>query len=381
VVADTEKDGPAAPAAVKPYRVLSLDGGGMRGIYTAAFLDRLVVQLARTRGAESLDLGKGFDLITGTSTGAIVASALAVGRPLGEIVKLYRDHGREIFPHRIKGTLSAIWRMFVGGSYVRQGDAVLRAALTDVLKGATMLDVFNKRGISLSIPAVAMSSHRSWVFKKTPASGARDDHYPLVDVCMASSAAPIFRSLAAVKDPNGDHGIIQVFADGGLWANNPIMVGLVDALACAPRDAPIEIFSLGTCSRPEGELILPSKVHRSILRWKMGAEAAGLSITAQEFAFDNMARFLGNKFTELGRPVRRLRFPNKDVPAEMMKFLALDDARPVAMHRLIQQASNDADLAKSACDDPNNQEGQMVKALMMSLPAMPKTGVKMEATT
>src|SRR5258708_465160 len=101
----------------------------MRGIYTAAFLDRLVVQFARTRGAESLDLGKGFDLITGTSTGAIVASALAVGRPMGEIVKLYRDHGREIFPHRIKGTLSAIWRMVVRGRYVRQRHTVLRPAL------------------------------------------------------------------------------------------------------------------------------------------------------------------------------------------------------------------------------------------------------------
>lgn len=52
----------------------------MRGIYTAVFLDRLVIQFARTRREESLDLGKGFDLITGTSTGAIVASALAVGR-------------------------------------------------------------------------------------------------------------------------------------------------------------------------------------------------------------------------------------------------------------------------------------------------------------
>jgi hypothetical protein len=369
------------PAPVKPYRVLSLDGGGMRGIYTAAFLDRLVIQFARTRREESLDLGKGFDLITGTSTGAIVASALAVGRPMSDIVKLYSEHGRQIFPHRIKGTPSAIWRMFVGGRYVRKGDAVLRAALACVLKGMTMVDVFDKRGISLSIPAVAMSSHRSWVFKKTAASGVRDDHYPLVDVCMASSAAPIFRSLAAVKDPNGDHGVMQVFADGGLWANNPIMVGLVDALACAPKGAPIEIYSLGTCSRPEGELIAPSKVHRSILGWKMGAEAAGLSITAQEFAFDNMARFLGNKFTELGRPVRRLRFPNKDVPASMMKFLALDDARPKALNRLIQQASNDADLAKSACDDPNNPEGQMVKALMMSLPAMPKTGVNMEEAT
>ncbi|WP_240537220.1 patatin-like phospholipase family protein [Bradyrhizobium elkanii] len=379
MIADSENAGQLSD--VEPYRVLSLDGGGMRGIYTAAFLDRLVTQFARTRGVESLDLGKGFDLITGTSTGAIVGCALAVGRPMGEIVRMYRDHGRQIFPHRIKGTASAVWRMFVGGRYVRKGDRVLRKALAEVLKETTILDVFEKRGISLSIPAILMSSHRSWVFKKTPKSGVRDDRYKLVDVCMASSAAPIFRSLAAVDDPNNDHGVEQVFADGGLWANNPIMVGLTDALACAPAGAPIQIFSLGTCSRPEGELIPLRKVHRSILGWKMGADAAALSITAQEFAFDNMARFIGNKLTELGRPVVRLRFPNKDVPAEMMKYLALDDARPEAVKRLIQQASNDADIAKSACDDPNNADGRMVKALMMSLPEMPKTGVKMETTT
>ena len=55
---------------------------------------------------------------------------------------------------------------------------------------------------------------------------------------MASSAAPIFRSLAVVDDPNNDHGVEQVFADGGLWANNPIMLGLADALACAPLGHP-----------------------------------------------------------------------------------------------------------------------------------------------
>lgn len=378
MVAGTEEDAPAMSAADKPYRVLSLDGGGMRGVYTAAFFDRLVTQFARTRGVESLDLGKGFDLITGTSTGAIVACALAVGRPMGEIAGLYRSRGRNIFPHRIKGTASAVWRMFVGGRYVREGDAALRAALDGVLGKTTMLDVYDRRGISLSIPSVLMGSHASWVFKKTPVSGVRDNLYPLVDVCMASSAAPIFRSLAAIDDPNGDHGVMQVFADGGLWANNPVLVGLTDALACAPKGAAIQIFSLGTCSRPEGELIEPADVHRSILGWKMGAEAAALSITAQEFAFDNMARLIANQFTALGRNVRILRFPRKAVPAEMMKYLALDDARPKAVRRLIQQASVDADLAKSACDDPGNADGRIVRALMSGLPDMPKTGVTME---
>jgi uncharacterized protein len=307
--------GSGVSASTRPYRVLSLDGGGMRGIYTAAFLDRLVTLFARRRNEVALDLGKGFDLITGTSTGAIVGCALAVGRPISEVVSLYRDRGREIFPHRINGNLSTIWRALQGGRYVRAGDHALRESLTGVLQNTTILDVYDKRGISLSIPTVLMSSHRSWVFKKTPKSGHRDDLYKLVDICMASSAAPIFRSMAAVEDPNGQHGVPQVFVDGGLWANNPIMVGLVDALMCAPKGAPIEIYSSGTCSRPEGELIDRCRVHRSLLGWKMGAEAAGVSITAQEYAFDNMARFLANKFTELGVPVKRLRFPNRDVPA------------------------------------------------------------------
>ena len=187
----------------------------MRGIYTAAFLGRLTDQFARIRGKSALDLGRGFDLITGTSTGAIVGCALAVGRPLLEIVELYRLHGSKIFPHRIKGKASAIFRAARGSTYVRQGDQALRQALAAVLGDTTMLDVYASRGISLSVPAVLMSTHRAWVFKKTPRSGVRDDGYPLVDVCMATSAAPIYRSLAAIDDPNTQGGPKQVFADGG----------------------------------------------------------------------------------------------------------------------------------------------------------------------
>ena len=152
----------------RPYRVLSLDGGGMRGTYTAAFLGRLTDQYCRIRNEAALDLGRGFDLITGTSTGAIVGCALAVGRPMSEIVGLYREHGPKIFPHRIAGKGSAICRATQGSRYVRAGDKALRHALEAVLGDTTMLDVFCRRGISLSIPAVLMSEHRAWVFKKTP---------------------------------------------------------------------------------------------------------------------------------------------------------------------------------------------------------------------
>ena len=358
----------------RPYRVLSLDGGGMRGIYTGAFLARLTDQFGRIRGESAVDLGRGFDLITGTSTGAIVGCALAVGRPMSEIVGLYREHGPKIFPHRIAGKGSAIYRATQGSRYVRAGNTALSEALEEVLGGTTMLDVYRGRGISLSIPAVLMSEHRAWVFKKTPSSGVRDDNYPLVDVCMASTAAPIYRSLAAIDDPNTSGSPQQVFADGGLWANNPIIVGLVDALTIAAPDRPIEIFSLGTCPRPEGDHLDAGSAHRSMLDWSLGADVAPLSISAQEFAFDHMARLLANAISNCGRPIRRVRFPNKPVPASMMQFLALDDTRQEAMDRLMGQAHTDADLTKSVCDDPNSEDGKMIRRLMYELPTMPASG-------
>lgn len=358
----------------RPFRVLSLDGGGMRGIYTGAFLARLTDQFARIRNKSALDLGLGFDLITGTSTGAIVGCALAVGRPMSEVVALYREHGPKIFPHRLTGKRSAIYRASQGDRFVRAGDKALREALKSVLGTTTMVEVFAGRGISLAIPAVLMSEHRAWVFKKTAKSGVRDDRYPLVDVCMATSAAPIYRSLAAINDPNTPAGPQQVFADGGLWANNPIMVGLVDALTIAAPDRAIEIFSLGTCPRPEGDHLDAESAHRSMLDWRLGADVAPLSISAQEFAFDHMARLLANAISGCGRQIRRVRFPNKPVPASMMPYLALDDTRPEAMDRLVAQANTDADLTKSACDDPNSEDGRMIRRLMNDLPAMPATG-------
>ena len=358
----------------RAYRVLSLDGGGMRGIYTAAFLARLTEQFGRIRGESALDLGRGFDLITATSTGAIVGCALAIGRPMAEIVELYREQGPKIFPHRIAGKASAVCRAMQGSRYVRAGDKALQEALEKVLGDATMLEVYHRRGVSLSIPAVLMSEHRAWVFKKTPCSGVRDDHYRLADVCMASSAAPIYRSLAAINDPNAPDGPQQVFADGGLWANNPIIVGLVDALTIAEPDRPIEIFSLGTCPRPEGDHLDSDSAHRSMLDWSLGADVAPLSISAQEFAFDHMARLLANAISNCGRPIRRVRFPNRPVPASMMQYLALDDTRQEAMDRLMAQAHTDADLTKSVCDDSNSEDGQMIRQLMYDLPEMPESG-------
>jgi patatin-like phospholipase/acyl hydrolase len=92
-----------------PFRVLSLDGGGMRGTYTATYLDKVAATFGRRRNIDALDIGAAFDLIVGTSTGGIIAAALATGVPLADIVALYVEHGPSIFSRPLPtGAISAL---------------------------------------------------------------------------------------------------------------------------------------------------------------------------------------------------------------------------------------------------------------------------------
>lgn len=358
--------------------MLSLDGGGMRGSYTATYLAQLSNIFAQRRGAEAIDLGGAFDLIVGTSTGAIIAICLAADIPLETAVNLYRSHGRDIFRRRLpsSGGISLVVQLTDDLANRSQdlatGTAALRRALQSALGSETLGQLFQRRRIALAIPAIEMSQHRSWVFK-TPhfpaATSHRDDHYQLVDVCLATSAAPIYRSLAAIQHPDGqESGDFNVFVDGGLWANNPVLVALVEALDLAEANRPIEIFCIGTCPMPAGEQIRVGDVHRGLAEWKFGGVAANLSVDAQEFAYDHMARKLTR---HLKRECEIIRFPRDPVPAALMPYLELDDTRPEAIQALINQARTDAQMTNSKCSDPGCKEGRLVCSLFMDAPVRP----------
>lgn len=352
----------------KPFRVLCLDGGGMRGAYTAAYLDCVARGFATQRGVRTgLDVGAAFDLIVGTSTGGMIGCALVAGLPLESVIRLYRERGPAIFPMKMpKGLLGLLHQLRTRPKALAAGAAALRQALQERLGDETVGQVYARRGIALAITAVELSQHRSWVFKTRHLAGSmgRDDDYSLVDVCMATSAAPIFRSLAAIRHTSGPEGY-YVFADGGLWANNPVMVALVDALQMAPGDRPIEIFSLGTCPLPAGEQVPIDALDRGFWGWRFGSEAASLSIAAQEFAFDNMARMIAPHF---GRPCRLVRFPRQAVPAALMPYLGLDETRAVAVNALINQARRDAEMTNSVCTEPASVEGPLIRSLFMDMP-------------
>lgn len=347
----------------------------MRGVYTASYLSLVAKSFAHKRGITALDVGKAFDLIVGTSTGAIIASALAAGVPLDTVVDLYCQHGETIFEQPMRGgRFSLLWMALRAGARRRalaRGTDALRSALADCFGTATLGETYQTRGIAVSITAVEMGNHRSWVFK-TPHNrntNHRDDEYTLVDVCLASSAAPIYRSLAAIDHPNGTG--YRVFADGGLWANNPVLVGLIDALEMTSPGDRIEVFCLGTCPRPEGQTIKRRDVHRALSEWKFGGAAAALGVGAQEFAFDHMARMLS---PHLDRACSVVRFPHDQVPAAVLEYLDLDETRAEGLGALMNQARTDADMTNSYCGRPEHREGQLISALFMDAPAIEAKG-------
>lgn len=354
----------------RPFRVLSLDGGGMRGTYTATYLACLAATFARRRNVAAIDVGAAFDLIVGTSTGGIIACALAFGLSPADLVTFYKKHGPAIFPRRLpqRAGVDLGVDIFARKGSLQSGTKALEAALQDRFGHATLADVYERRRIALAIAAVELSQHRSWVFK-TPHLAAttnhRDDRTRLVDVCLATTAAPVYRSIAIVDCADGGVEGCRAFVDGGLWANNPVLIGLVDALAMAPLDQPIEIFCLGTCPRPAGEQVARTEVHRDLAGWKFGGAAAALSIDAQEFAYDNIARML---VKHLNRPCEILRFPRDQVPAALLPYLDLDDTRPEAIDALVNQARTDADMTNSRCADPDSREGRLITRLFADAP-------------
>ncbi len=344
----------------------------MRGIYTAAYLSLLAANFAHKKSSKGLDIGGAFGLIVGTSTGAIVACALAAGVSLSEVVELYREHGSRIFEKPLRNgggwRKLRLIRSLIGRRHaLERGTEVLRDALADCFGSTTLAELYSRRRIALCVTAVDMNQHRSWVFKTPHQANTnhRDDGYTLVDVCLASSAAPIYRSLASIDhhDSKGH----KVFADGGLWANNPVLVGLTEALDLTLPGDRIEIFCLGTCPRPAGQIIAKDEVHRTLTQWKFGGDAAALAVDAQEFAFDNMARMIAN---HVDRDCAIVRFPHDQVPASVMEFLDLDETRDQGLDALISQARTDADMTNSRCGRAADPEGQLIHDLFMDVPVL-----------
>ena len=210
----------------KFFRILALDGGGIRGIFTASYL-ATVEDLLPGRICDY------FDLIVGTSTGGIIGLAIAFGIPARRVLSLYLERGPRIFGRgRTLGML-------------------LRPKYRNALLARSLRDIFGERTINEALTPVCIPSYeltnsypRIWKDEHAEDLVSWGDQ-PAWKIALATSAAPLY--LPGIQILSGDSHV-----DGGLFANNPTLVGLTEAVQSfrQPLDR-IRILSVGAGERAE----------------------------------------------------------------------------------------------------------------------------------
>ena len=203
---------------------MSLDGGGARGIYAA----QILASIEKTSGLAVKDQ---FDLIAGTSTGSIIAGTAAADIPLETVVNLFERHSARIFKKRL----------FHRGIFrSKYPSGPLREMVQSNLPAVTMGEI----STPLLITSSDISTGGVYVFKSSYMEElgepyARDGDVTLRDAILASCAAPTYFDPVQVGRP--------LLADGGLWANNPSILAVTEAISKFGRSIEqIHILSIGT---------------------------------------------------------------------------------------------------------------------------------------
>lgn len=207
------------------FKVLSLDGGGVRGYLSAKILANIEKYLNQENN-EKINIGQRFDLIAGTSTGGIIACALAIGKSAQEVFELYETLIPEVFVPKSNGVFEP-----------KYSNEVLRKKLQAILGDNTLADVQTELCItSVDVENSKPRFHKSGYFGRNT---VRVDER-LVDLALATSAAPTFFPLVNTKHSTN-------LTDGGIVANNPSLVALIDAMQLTDNPSEnIRLISIGT---------------------------------------------------------------------------------------------------------------------------------------
>lgn len=208
----------------KTFKILSIDGGGIRGIYPATVIKYISDQLKVDNFYEY------FDMIVGTSTGSILALALSIGKNCTELQDMYLTHGNRIFNKKSYRWLNQ------GIFFTKYSNNVLKRILNDYFGN----HILNDAKTRICIPVSDVTNKKGKVYKTRHCGDFFNDYSKLMqEIALSSCSAPVY--FPAVMDSSK-----SILVDGGLWANNPSVIGITEAIRLRYDYENIRLFSIGT---------------------------------------------------------------------------------------------------------------------------------------
>lgn len=285
------------------FKILSIDGGGIKGLYASTILERFEERF-------NCQISDYVDMICGTSTGGLIALGLSLKIPAKTISELYVKQGQKIFPKKLK--CREVFNQVFNTKYKTEP---LKQALEKTFKKKKIKDCNNL----LCIPSYDITDGRNWVFKYDHGNLTRDNEALCVDVALATTAAPSFFPMMEILFYNR-----KQFIDGGIWANNPVLVGLIEAIKFfVGKDKQfdsIKILSISSLTRTGGKKV-GIKRARGLIDWRNDLFETILSSQS------NFTNYFMETFSNVGNiPIEYIRIPSESIASEQEDLVKLDNA-------------------------------------------------------
>ncbi len=324
------------------FKILSLDGGGVRGVMAARILQKVEQQIQESKGQS---LQEYFDLIAGTSTGSLIAAAVVSGMDSNQVLNLYKNETLEIFPYQTRWSRK---RLPLIAKYGISAPKFSNQGLINVMQKYLVKNQVPIKIKDVVKPNILIVAYN--MYKDDPSFFVNQDSLwysdiPLWEICVSSASAPTYFPPYELKGQDKSYPYI----DGGVAANNPTLAAVGYAIKLGHKLEEISVISIGT-----GETT-NAYTFEKIVGWGLSEWAIplfSLTLNAQAGANNLVAeQILG---ISNAKCYLRLQFQLTGTNN------AIDDARPENIQRLIQDSESFLNQGKVNYTEIYNQPNQML---------------------
>jgi patatin-like phospholipase/acyl hydrolase len=308
----------------KIFKILSIDGGGTKGLYSMAVLNEFEKKYCIPNNKLLSDY---FHMICGTSVGSLIAVAISLKIPMSIIMESFENNASAVFP--LGQNRFCLLQPFVKLYYsVRQllGDKYDVNPLKKVLKNFTGEKTMSDAHNLLCIPSYCVNKSQNCVFKNTKIEFENFDQsdvdVKLIDIILASSAAPTYFPPHKIEE--------NYYADGGIWANNPSMVGVIESLKYfVGENKQYDSYALLSIGNLSGEQPNSVKNPSSFFNFTKLSDLFSMTISANSDSSEFFVKKLDH--SNIGKDVRIEHDGNDEVPLDNSSIDFLENLKKIGI--------------------------------------------------